>query len=448
MIATMPLLALDIGSSSIKAALLTGDAIPRRIARVAFETDFPPGRAEVHAGVLLEAVADAIGCLGAAVKRADAITFAVMAPGWVAMDAKGKALTPIVTHQDRRSVRVAQEIERRVGLERHLTLAGNRPFPGGISSTTAAWYVQNQPARLKRVALVGHLDTFLVRQLTGRRAIDPSNASFTGLYDTVGLAGWQDELCDVVGVKRDWLPEIHETGMIVAKVTPEAARRFGLKQGLAVMIGCVDASAAVFGLGPWQGAGDPAGVGAKVGQMLNVSGSTDVLALCTDTPRPHERLLTRALGAGQRWVSVSTIAAAGSALEWVHGQFFRELSVAQFYTLVDDLEAKAIGDLPEFDPRMAGDRLSIEQATGSITRLTLGATRETILLALAKTLARQSAERVKLLAEVNAVRPRPLVYTSGGTGEALARLLYRDWPKRYHFERIDHATLRGLARLV
>jgi len=34
-----------------------------------------------------------------------------MSPAWCAMDAKGRALTPLVTHQDRRSVDIAVEIE-------------------------------------------------------------------------------------------------------------------------------------------------------------------------------------------------------------------------------------------------------------------------------------------------------------------------------------------------
>ena len=52
--------------------------------------------------------------------------------------------------------------------------------------------------------------------------------------------------------------------------------------------------------------------GAKPGQLLNVCGSTDVLGLCTDRPRPHEKVLTRALGIGDRWMSVCTLAAAAN----------------------------------------------------------------------------------------------------------------------------------------
>ena len=64
--------------------------------------------------------------------------------------------------------------------------------------------------------------------------------------------------------------------------------------------------------------------GARPGQLLNVCGSTDVLALLTDRPKANERLITRAFGIGRRWMSVSTLAASGSALNWAKDQFFAD----------------------------------------------------------------------------------------------------------------------------
>jgi sugar (pentulose or hexulose) kinase len=86
-----------------------------------------------------------------------------------------------------------------------------------------------------------------------------------------------------------------------------------LTEGTPVLAGMVDTSAAMVL------------AGARVGQLVNVSGSTDVLGLCVSKPVPHERLLTRALGVGKRWMSVGTIAAAGSALEWARRELFRGL---------------------------------------------------------------------------------------------------------------------------
>ena len=126
-----------------------------------------------------------------------------------------------------------------------------------------------------------------------------------------------------------------------------------------MMVGLIDTSAAMLL------------AGARPGQLLNVCGSTDVLALCTDQPRPHERLLTRALGVGKsRWVSVSTLAAAGSALLWARQQLFADLPPARFRTLLRRLAARGAGGLDglSFDPYLAGERTSIEQRRASVHR--------------------------------------------------------------------------------
>src|SRR5690349_12107633 len=189
----MNLLALDIGSSSVKAGILrNGKLDAKQIARAPFPTTYAGVKAEVNPRHILKAVAAAIKDLGPAAKRVETVGLTVMSPSWVAMDKKGKALTPVITHQDRRSVEVARDLERGVGKARHLKLAGNRPFPGGISSTTWAWHHAHAPEVMKRVDLVGHLNTFLHRHMTHSRVVDPSNASFMGVYDTLKLNGWNE----------------------------------------------------------------------------------------------------------------------------------------------------------------------------------------------------------------------------------------------------------------
>jgi len=156
----MSLLAIDIGSSSIKTAILKNGKITGPIVRCAFTTRYQGPRVEVDAKEILKALANAIADLGSRAKQVEVIALTVMAPSWVAMDRAGRAITPIVTHQDRRSTDVAIELEKRVGKQRHLKLAGNRPFPGGISSTTWAWFLKHEKSLMKKADLVGHLNTF------------------------------------------------------------------------------------------------------------------------------------------------------------------------------------------------------------------------------------------------------------------------------------------------
>jgi len=425
-------LALDIGSSSVKAAVLKDGKVVGRCAKANFPTQYSGVRAEVRPQEILSAIAKATAQLNA--RSADVLALCTMAPSWLAMDGKGKPLTNIITHQDRRSVIIAHELEHRIGKARHLKLSGNRPFPGGISSTTAAWFAEQHPAVLRKASLVGHLNTYLLRRWTGARVTDASNASFMGVYHTTKLSGWSEELTDAVGVRREQLPNVLDGGEIAGRLSAASAVELGLPAGLPVLPGIMDTSAAVFLLG------------AKDRTLFNVSGSTDVLALCVDDPKPHEQILTRALGTGRKWMAVRTIASVGTTISWLHDTLFADMSRRSFYSLIAsklDCPASAVS----FEPYLAGDRMSIEQKRGSFAGLSLSSSRESMLTAAIDSLARQSGARIPLLQQVYGRICRD-VAVGGGVGESIAAILHRDWPGKWHFKVQNEATLRGLYALA
>ena len=418
----MRILGIDIGSSSVKAVVLNDGRPMGQPLRMAYTTRHEGAKVEVDTDSLLPVVAKTASQVAAG-SAIDAVALSVMSPAWVAMDSAGRAITPIVTHQDRRSIEQARQIEAKVGREQHLQLCGNRPIPGGISSTTYAWF----KPQLNRADLIGHLNTLLIRQWTAARAIDPGNASFTGLYSTLDQSGWSDELCAAVGISKSLLPDVLESDRIAGYLTASAAAQLGVAEGTPVFTGAVDTSAAMFA------------TGARIGQLFHMCGSTDVLALCTDRPVPHERLITRALGIGRKWMSVSTIAAAGSSLDWMRRQFFREIAEGDFYQMA----AKSRASEVKFDPYLAGDRMSIEQCQAAFSGLTLATTREDMFAAVVSALSDASSARLKLLSK-NAL---PTVFISGG-GAILADLMHRGWPAEWSYTEIDEASLRGLGTLT
>ncbi|MDP9173910.1 MAG: FGGY family carbohydrate kinase [Planctomycetota bacterium] len=436
----MKILGLDVGSSSVKAGIVRDGKVVGRLARSNFPTLFDGPRVEVDPPTLMAAMARAITDLGPVARKVDAIGLSVMSPAWLAMDRRGKPLTPLITHQDRRSVEISHQLLARVGQARYLKIAGNLPFPGGISASTLAWFAANAPSVLRRADLVGHLNTYLHRQLTGERVIDVSNASFTGLYETIKQGGWSPSLCEAAGIEQSKLPQIFESNVIAGRITTRAAR-FGLVSGTPVFAGIIDTSAAMML------------AGATPGQLLNVTGSTDVLGLCADRPRPRPNLLTRALGVGRLWMSVATLAATGSAMSWAKNQFFEDLSTSAFYKLISRLAEKPPATQRDpassslvFEPYLAGERASIDQKQASISGLTLSTTREDILAALIEALAAASGARLKLLA-ANEVRIRHHVITSGGAAHSLHKIIHRDWPGKWTFRFEDEASLRGLSML-
>jgi xylulokinase len=397
------------------------------------------------------------------VSQASAVGLITMAPAWLAMDERGGPITPLVTHQDRRSLKQARRIEAEVGRERHLALAGNRPTPGGISSTTAAWFVQNTEV-IDRAAILGHLPTYLIHRLTGEWTIDPSNAGFSGLMDVATL-DWSAQLCAAAGVRREKLPPIVELGACssgdlaaapsrassgdagqrrVAAAT--SARRLGLRSGendlgipagLPLIGGLVDGSGAMLL------------AGAKPGQIVHSVGSTDVVALCLDRPMPREGLLCRPLGYDGLWLSAATLAAGGSALSWARDVLFAGASEEERNDL---LRAAAAGDAGgvRFDPHLAGDRQSVDQPMGAFTGLTLATTREQMLAAVVEALVESSGERIGRLlslADEAGVAVERRVVVTGRLGEVLDEAIHSRWPGSWTFDQQESATVRGLGRL-
>jgi sugar (pentulose or hexulose) kinase len=164
-------------------------------------------------------------------------------------------------------------------------------------------------------------------------------------------------------------------------------------------------------------------------------------------PKPHPALLTRPLGVGQRWLAVSTLAAAGSALDWAWRTMYSELDRDSFYKRVPTVLKKYSSI--RVDPHLAGSRVEIDERTGAITNLRLSDGRDDILAALCQALSRDSAERIDVLRKQYGRILRTVAMT-GGVQKGLSDLLHREWAKygKWEFRPIDHATLRGLWRLV
>lgn len=179
----------------------------------------------------------------------------------------------------------------------------------------------------------------------------------------------REDLLASVGGTLAQMPEVLDAIVIAGPITSDAARKFGLREGTPMMAGLLDGSVGMLF------------TGAKVRQLFNVCASTDVLALCTDRPKPHPKLLTRALGADGKFLMVGTLAAVGSSLFWWREQAYPEVPVEAFRERFHRLAREGGGGV-RFEPYMAGERTSIDQRTGGFTGITLATTRDHILSAM------------------------------------------------------------------
>src|SRR5262249_34239419 len=206
----MRILALDVGTSSVKAAVLeVARAMPvGPVARAAYTLDYPtPDAAEVPAERLWEAVVAAAREAAGGAGGIEAVGLSCMTPVLALLDEADRPLGPFWTHLDRRSRMEARQVWTTVG-EEFLTTVGNRPLPGGITALCYKHQLNIDPYLSHRVHSYLHVNGWLCLRMTGERAFDPGNACFSGLYGTLTDQKWSSRWCDYFEVESEWLPPV------------------------------------------------------------------------------------------------------------------------------------------------------------------------------------------------------------------------------------------------
>ena len=281
----MNVLALEVGTSSVKAAVLeAGTCRPTGpTARVELVLDRPaPEAAELSAERLWQTMTtasrEAVRRAGVAGTPRDVagIGLAVFTPGLVLIDANERPLRPIWTHLDRRSRPVARQVWTAVGDE-FLATTGNRPVPGGISVLSYRQMLQETPYLAHKVTGYLQVNGWLGLRMTGEQAFDAANASFTGLWSTTTDRTWSPRWCEYFEIDPAWLPPVRDGRDTIGTLRSAAAADLGVPAGIPVKLGAADTSCAMLA------------VGMKPGDLLHVVGTTQLLAAFADPPQPSAK---------------------------------------------------------------------------------------------------------------------------------------------------------------
>lgn len=117
---------------------------------------------------------------------------------------------------------------------------------------------RHHPELLDRAEVALHCKDWLYLNLTGVRATDPSEASFT--FGNFRNRQYDDAVIDALGLngRRGLLPEIIDGTETTHPLTNEAAQQTGLRAGTPVSLGYVDMVMTALGAGVYGGAGDVA----------------------------------------------------------------------------------------------------------------------------------------------------------------------------------------------
>lgn len=431
------ILTVDIGTQSLKACIVDANLAVQEKKQIYYAPRVrSKNRVEIDVEILWNAFIDA--CRGLKFgNRIDVISLATLCPSLVPMDAGGRPLYPVILHLDRRSYRQAVWALKQVGEDKFLQTAGNLPIPGGISVTSLLWLKENEPSIYQRKEVIfGHAVTLFMKRLAGRFVIDPSNASFTGIYDTVGYSDWHEDLLRRLHIDKEKLPEVVDSISVVGELSGMVATETGLSKNIPVVIGANDTTCAAVGAGVTEH-----------GDLMNATGTVDSMVLSTDRPLVSKNHLLRTHAYPNRWLAMRTVGAGGASIEWFRHTFCKEMSKNDFYDqyLAQVLSTSRKPDA-RFLPYLTGDRHRIQAKSGSFTRLSLNTTREDFLLALVHGIVAFQIDGLRDW-EKKVPLNRKICHVGGGASEAYTNYKQK-MLKDYEFIQMGEPAVVGAAKLA
>jgi glycerol kinase len=310
------LLGIDEGTSAVKAILFDADLKPLREARREKPLQYPrPGWVEQDPEDVVTAVVGAVAeVLRDAPGEVVACGLDHQGESVLAWDAEsGRALTPVVTWQDKRSQEVLDRLERDGQAERIQELSG-LPLDPYFSAGKLAWLLEQDEAvartRDAGTLRMGTVDSFLCDRLGAGFATDPATASRTQL----GAPEWDPRLLEIFGVPGEVLPAIADTAGDLGTLRHES-----WPAELPLRARCPDQQAALAGAGCVEPGRTKATYGTGVFVLANVG---------TERPAGTGGLLPTVawrVGGEVEWALDGGVFTAGALLEWLS----RDLGLAR-----------------------------------------------------------------------------------------------------------------------
>lgn len=431
------ILSIDFGTSSLKSALLDDNLMVVASSTIPYQYDIVnTDHVTLKASTLWSTLRDGVKSLDA-LGKVDLIVYDTFSPSVVFMDDEGTALYPVITHLDRRAKLQSRQIQKEIGAKPFQQITGLLPFTGGASVTTMMWMAQNMPEIYHQTAVIAHMTTWVYKNLTGIFAMDPVNATQTGAYETITGQGWSQSILTAVNLDSAKFPRVVEAGTILGSLTKAAAGWLGLTEGIPVAFGTNDAAVAQVGAG-----------NNHIGEILNISGSSEMVSILTDVPIINEKYYLRRAAQKGLWQFYATTVG-GFALDWMRNLMFSEVDANRYYNeIIPSLLAREPKkNSPCFLPYLAGDRQSLLKKRGSFNGMTLDTSREDLLLAVLNGINKPLVDTIELSAKL--IKINPTVKITGG----LTRIAgYCDLKARLfnvdNIQSVDDCTIRGSAQLA
>ena len=393
----MNLLVIDVGTSSIRAAIVRPGAGVTVSRHHPLLPDSPaPGLVEFDARAMAEAVLDLGRAVLAEGGPVDAVGITNQRASAVVWDrATGEPVGPGIGWQDLRTVIDC------------LTLGaqGVRLAPN-LTATKAAHLLDLADPDRTRDLCIGTVDSWLVWTLTGgaRHVTDVTNVGLTGIR-TADQLEWDQRVLDALRIPTAALPEVVDSSGVIGEATalpgaPPIAGILGDQQASLLGQGCVAPGDAKITFG--------------TGGMLDLCLS-ERPTFATQGSGGTFPIVTRGLGGQRRWGLEAVMLAAGTNVEWLRDDLGIIADAAESHAVA---AACADTDGVAYVPALLGLGTPTWDygARGALLGITRGTGRPQIVRAVLEGVANRAADLVEA-AEADGGLAIPTLRIDGGMSD-------------------------------
>jgi xylulokinase len=176
-----------------------------------------------------------------------ALSFGSQLDGVVAAGRDGTPLRPALIWCDRRAGDEVEAAARRIDPERLRALTGCNLDPGHVAPKIA-WLARHEPEVHRDAATFAPPGSWMAWRVTGTLAVDPSNASSTGVLDP-RTREWSAEACAAFDIDPARLPPVLRPDAPLGPILEWLREATGLEAGTLVVLGAGDEMAATLGAG-------------------------------------------------------------------------------------------------------------------------------------------------------------------------------------------------------
>ncbi len=385
------LIGLDVGTTSVKAALFDTSGSQLAVCAIEYSLDKPaPDIVELDPEVYWRsactAIADIINSNEVSIADIKGIGVTSQGETLIVLDKHGKPLRKAIVWLDNRAVSESDAIADNFSVDEVYRITGQQEIVPGWTAAKILWIKNNELDIFNNIDMLLMVSDYLIFKLTGNFVSDHGINPSTLYYDlTTGT--WWNKMLDFLGIEVSQLPVLQNSGTVAGKVTAD----IGLGHDTVVVSAPIDQIAGAAGAG-----------NIAPGMITETTGSA--LAICASCDRPvydpRKRVGLYRHAVPDTYVLLPWVPTAGMAFRWFRDEFAPGVSYSELAEAAQKVYPGANG--LTFLPHLSGAVCPEvnPHARGVFHGISLGHRREHFIRALFEAVAFILRENLEMLADL------------------------------------------------